>query len=71
MKPENIQLLAPLFQILGKNEVKEVGRLSGFIQRERSFSAAQFLHFLFLKRVRLSVIRLKRFVRTWRSRIYL
>ncbi|QSB08459.1 IS4 family transposase [Lysinibacillus fusiformis] len=50
MKPENIQLLAPLFQILGKNEVKEVGRLSGFIQRERSFSAAQFLHFLFLKK---------------------
>ena len=47
MKPENIQLLAPLFQILGENEVKEVGRLSGFIQRERSFSAAQFLHFLF------------------------
>ena len=49
MKPENIQLLAPLFQILGKNEVKEVGRLSGFIQRERSFSAAQFYTFCFEK----------------------
>lgn len=50
MKSKNIQLLAPLFQILGKNEVKEIGRVSGFIQRERSFNAAQFLHFLFLKK---------------------
>lgn len=50
MKPKNIRLLTPLLQILWKNEVKNIGKLSGFIQRERSFSAAQFLHFLFLKK---------------------
>lgn len=46
MHPQHLDFLQSLFQILNQDTLKQLAISTGFIQRERAFTAPQFLYFL-------------------------